>query len=122
MVNRDGLLARKDSNKQQAKERASLIDNLKSSKPKFEQELDQLEAKKIELEQELAKVNGAISLKTNNLAQLREVISQKKKEGKSIKNGLAEILGTAEEDQKVIAEVDSIRLDAMKAIKDFLGL
>ena len=46
----------------------------------------------------------------------------KVKEGKAIRSSLESILGSAEEDKQQIAEVDAIRLKALRAIHDALNL
>ena len=46
----------------------------------------------------------------------------KVKEGKAIRNSLESIPRSAEEDKQQIAEVDAIRLKALRAIHDALNL
>ena len=53
LSNREALLAKKNSNRREAKELAQLIDNLKNSPLRIEPELNQLETKRSELEKEL---------------------------------------------------------------------
>ena len=53
LSNREALLAKKNSNRQEAKELAQLIYNLKNSSLRIEPELNQLETKRAELEKEL---------------------------------------------------------------------
>ena len=53
-------MAKKYSNKQEAKELAQLIDNLKNSSLRIEPELNQLETKRAELEKELETMKAAI--------------------------------------------------------------
>lgn len=125
----DALLAKKSSNKQEAKPLVELIDDMKKSSAKIVPELEQLKAKHLELEQELLRVNAAIGHHESNLAKLPDVIRQRKqemsvkvKEGKSIRKDLENIPGTAEEDEQALADVDSIRLNAVKIIRDTLGL
>ena len=60
LSNRETLMAKKYSNKQEAKELAQLIDNLKNSSLKIESELNQLETKRAELEKELETMKAAI--------------------------------------------------------------
>ncbi|XP_066311184.1 uncharacterized protein [Miscanthus floridulus] len=115
LSNCEALLAKKNSNKQEAKELAQLIDNLKNSSLRIEPELNQLETKRAELEN----VKAAIDRHKSNLAQMPNAIKQKKlemltkvKEGSSLEN----IPRSIEEDNKQIAEVDAIRLKVLKAI------
>lgn len=125
----DTLLAKKNSNKQEAKALVKLIDEVNKSSAKIILELDQLKAKRCELEQELLRVKAAIDRHESNLAKLPEVIRQNKqemsvkvREGKSIHKDLENILVTAEDDEQALVDVDSIRLNAIKTIHDALGL
>jgi len=77
LANREALLA-KNSNKQEAKELAQLIDNLKNSSLRIELELNQLKAKLAELEKELENVKAAIDHDEFNLAQIPDAIKQKR--------------------------------------------
>ena len=56
MTDHEALMAKKNSNKQEAKELAQLIDNLKNSSSKIEPQLTQLRIRRAELEQELESV------------------------------------------------------------------
>ena len=71
-------MAKKNSNRQEAKELAQLIDNLKNSPLRIELELNQLETKHVELEQELENVKAAIDRHKSNLAQIPNAIKKKK--------------------------------------------
>ena len=53
LADHEALLAKKNSNKQEAKELAQLIDNLKNSSLRIKPKLNQLKAKRAELEKEL---------------------------------------------------------------------
>ena len=106
-----------------------MIDNLKVSSSKIEPELTQLRIRRAELEQELESVKVAIDRHEFNLTQIPKAIKQKKeemltkvKEGKAICSSLESIPGSAEEDKQQIAEVDAIRLKALRAIHDALNL
>ena len=123
LADREALLAKKNFNKQEGKELAQLIDDLKNSPFKIEPELNQLRAKCVELEKELENVKAAIDRHESNLAQIPDGIKQKKQEmltkvqeGKAIHSNLENIPGSAEKDRQQIAEVDAIRLRALKAI------
>ena len=50
LSNREGLMAKDNSNMQEAKELMQLIDDLKNSSPKTDPELSQLEIRRAELE------------------------------------------------------------------------
>ena len=122
-------MARKNSNRQEAKELTQLIDNLKSSSLRVKPELTQLEARRVELEKELESVRAAIDPHKSNLAQIPNAIKQKKqelltkvREGRAIRNSLENIPRSAEEDKQQIIEVDAIWLEVLKAIQDILGL
>ena len=60
LTDHEALMAKKNSNKQEAKELAQLIDNLKNSSFKIEPELTQLRIKHALLEQELKSVKAAM--------------------------------------------------------------
>ena len=71
-------MAKKNFNKQEGKELAQLIDDLKNSPFKIELELDQFRAKRAELEKELENVKAVINRHESNLAQIPDAIKQKK--------------------------------------------
>ena len=68
------LLAKKNSNRQEAKELAQLIDNLKNSSLRIEPELNQLKTKRAEPEKELENMKAAIDHHKSNLAQIPNAI------------------------------------------------
>ena len=78
LANREALLDKKNSNKQEAKELAQLIDNLKNSSLRIKPELNQLKAKRAELEKELENVKAVIDCHESNLTQIPNAIKQKK--------------------------------------------
>ena len=129
LADHEALLAKKNFNKQEGKELAQLIDDLKNSPFKIELELDQFRAKRAELEKELENVKAAIDRHESNLAQIPDAIKQKRqemltkvKEGKAIRSNLENIPRSAEKDRQQIAEVEAIRLKALKAIQVVLNL
>ena len=90
--------------------------------------MNQLRARCAELEKELESVKAAINCHESNLVQIPNAIKQKKqemltkiKEGKAIRSSLENIPGSTEEDKQQIAEVDAIRLKALRAIHDVLN-
>ena len=116
-------MAKKNSNRQEAKELTQLIDDLKNSSLRIDLELTQLEIRHAELEKELEKVKVAIDRHKSNLAQIPNAIKQKKqellmkvREGSAICSSLENIPRSAEEDKQQITEVDAIRLEALRAI------
>ena len=78
LSNREALLAKKNSNRQEAKELTQLIDDLKNSSLRTDLELTQLEARSVELEKELENVKVVIDRHKSNLAQVHDAIKQKK--------------------------------------------
>ena len=72
LSDREALLAKRNSNRQEAKELTQLIDDLKNSSLRIDPELSQLEIKHAELEKELENVKAA------TLAQILDAIKQKK--------------------------------------------
>ena len=100
-------MAKKYSNKQEARELVQLIDNLKNSSSRIKPELNQLRARHAELERELESVKAAINCHESNLVQIPNAIKQKKqemltkvKEGKAICSSLENIPGSAEGDKQ----------------------
>ena len=129
LSNHEALLAKKNSNRQEAKELTQLINDIKNSNLRIDPELTQLEARHAELEKELENVKAAIDRHKSNLAQIPDAIKQKKWElltkvrvGRAICSRLEDIPGSAEEDKQQIVEVDTIRLKVLNAIQDALDL
>ena len=129
MSNREALLAKRDSNKQEVKELTQSIDALKNSSLGTDPELSQLEAKRVELERELENVKAAIDHRKSTLAQIPDAIKQKKqellakvKESKTIRSSLENAPGTAEERERKIAEANAVRLVILKIIQDVLNV
>ena len=129
LFDHETLLAKGNSNRQEAKVLTQLFDDLKNSPLRIDPELTQLEVRRVELEKELENVNAAIDRHKSNLAQIPNAIKQKKqellakvREGRAIYNSLDDIPGSAEEDKQQITEVDAIQLEALRAIQDILNL
>ena len=123
LSNREALLAKRNSNRQEAKELTQLIDDLMNSSLRIDPELSQLEIKRAELEKELENVKATIDHRKSTLTQIPDAIKQKKqallakvKEGRAIQSSLESTPGTAKEYKQKIAEVDAIRLEVMKVI------
>ena len=68
------LLAKGNSNRQEAKELTQLIDHLKNTSLSIDPELSQLEVRRVELEKEPKNVRAAIDRLKSNLAQIPEAI------------------------------------------------
>ena len=129
LSNREALLARGNSNRQEAKELAQLIDDLKNSSLRPDPEFSQLEIKRAELEKELENVKAAIGHRKSTLAQIPDAIKQKKqkllakvREGRAIRSSLKNIPRIAEEDKQHIADADTCRLEVLKTIQNVLDL
>ena len=129
LSNREALLAKRNSNKQEAKELTQLINDLKNSSLRTDPELSLLEIKRVELERELENMNATIDHRKSTLAQIPDAIKQKKqellakvREGRVIRSSLEDIPRSVKEDKQQIAEVDAIRLEVLKAIQDVLDL
>jgi len=78
LSNREALLAKRDSNRQEVKELTQSIDALKNSSLGTDLELSQLEDKRAELERELENVKAVIDHRKSTLAQIPDAIKQKK--------------------------------------------
>ena len=70
-------MAKRNSNRQEAKELIQSIDDLKNSL-RIDPELSQLEIKHTKLEKELENVKATIDRYKSNLAQIPNAIKQKK--------------------------------------------
>ena len=78
LSDREALLTKKNSNRQEAKKLAQLIDNLKNSSLGIKPELNKLKAKCAELKKELENMKAAINRHESNLTQIPNAIKQKK--------------------------------------------
>ena len=67
LIDHESLMAKKNSNKQEAKELAPPIDNLNNSSFKIEPELNQLRVRRADLEKELESVKATIERYESNL-------------------------------------------------------
>ena len=68
------LLAKGNSNRQEAKELSQSIDHLRNSSLSIDPELSQLEARRVELEKELENMKAAIDHRKSTLAQIPDAI------------------------------------------------
>ena len=107
LSDREALLAKRNFNKQEAKELTQLIDDLKNSSLRTDLELSQLEIKRAELERELENVKATIDHRKSTLAQIPDAIKQKKqellakvREGRVIRSSLEDIPISAKEDKQ----------------------
>ncbi|XP_066310959.1 uncharacterized protein [Miscanthus floridulus] len=123
LSDRETLLAKGNSNRQEAKELTQLIDHLKNSSLSIDPELSQLEVRRAKLEKELENMKAAIEHHKSTLAQIPDAIKQKKhellakvRECRAIQSSLKNIPGSIEEDKQQITEVDAIWLEVLKAI------
>ena len=129
LFDHETLLAKGNSNRQEAKELTQLIDHLKNSSLRINPELSQLEIKRAELEKELEDVKATIGHRKSTLAQIPNAIKQKKqellakvREGKAIRSSLENIPETTKEDKEQIVEADTSQLEVLKTIQDVLDL
>ena len=77
MSDRETLLAKRNFNKQEAKELTQLIDDLKNSSLRTDPELSQLEIKHAELERKLENMKAAIDHRKSTLARIPDVLKHK---------------------------------------------
>ena len=129
LSNREALLARGNSNRQEAKELVQLIDDLKNSSLRTDPELSQLEIKRAELEKELENMKATIDHHKSTLAQIPDAMKQKKqellakvKESRTIRSSLENAPGTAEECERKVAEANAVWLAILKIIQDVLNV
>lgn len=129
LMQRSILLEKKSSNKEKAKNLYYVLHNLKEASLKINSELDQLYIKKAALEKELEAVNADISKKEQALAPISNSTDQKKKElvsivaeGKIISKDLKTIPEVSEDDEKLIAHVEAIRIAASSALRNFFNV
>ena len=74
MSNREALLAKDNSYRQEAKELMRLIDDLKNSSPRTDPELSLLKIRRAELEKELENMKAAIDRRKFTLAQIPDAV------------------------------------------------
>lgn len=103
--------------------------DLKATSEKVQPKLKDLYAKKIELEKQLAEVNSAISEKETVLSPIPANISEKNKEmaaliseGIQISNELKLVSDSSKNDEQLMAYVESVRINAQKAINSLFNL
>ena len=80
LFDHDTLLAKGNSNRQEAKELSQSINHLKNSSVSIDPELSQLEARRAELEKERENMKAAIGRHKSILVQIPDAIQQKKQE------------------------------------------
>ena len=129
LSNREALLAKGDSNRQEVKELTQSIDALKHSSLWTDPELSQQEVKRVELERGQKNMKAAINHRKSILAQIPNAIKQKKhellakiKESRAIHSSLENTPRTVKEYEQKIAEADAVRLEILKVIQDVLNL
>ena len=74
LFDHETLLAKGNSNRQEAKELSQSIDHLKSSSLSIDVELSKLEARPAELEKELGNMKATIDHHKSSLAQIPDAI------------------------------------------------
>jgi len=106
---------------------------INGSKNAFSESQERIKSLKIEREQLLMKleeINSLIQLEEANSAQLPKMVEEKKKKMTAKYNKLMVIqsqkdktvLGSADEDNWLIAEADAVHLDALNAVREALNL
>ena len=107
-----------------------LIDGQKSAPSKIQEKLSCLKSEWEQLLMKLKEINSLIRLKEANSTQLPKMVEERKKKMTAKYNDLMTIrsqkdkaiLGSADEDNRLIAEADAIRLDALNAVRATLNL
>lgn len=126
----DILVAQEESTKREMIRVKELIDGSKTAISKSQERINSL---KIEWEQLLAKleeINSSIQLEEANAIQLPKTTEERKKEMNAKYNELIMIqrkkdkapAGSADEDNRLIAEANAVRLDALNAVRSVLNL
>jgi chromosome segregation ATPase len=123
------LLSDKVLNKQKAKDLHSRIQTAKTSLAILQPELKTMKDQEAELEAQLAQLRSKIQAHEDKIANVPESIDAAKKEiaviieeGQQLKMKLTDIQDSEEDDQKLLADVDKIKTDAVNAIKHCLEL
>lgn len=100
------------------------IDTLENSRPTIVGEIDRLKTKRASFMKELEATNAALSEEENKLEQLPTSIVELKENNKALclHKQVKSIQGPVDEDQKIIANVDQMRLRAIQALHDLLDL
>ena len=123
------LLNDKVLNKQKAKDLHSQIQASTQSLATLPSDLKTMEDQKTQLEAQLAQLESKIQAHRDEITNLPASIDTAKKEiaviikeGQQLQRKLTNIQGSEEDDQKLLANVDKIKADAVNAIKLRLGL
>jgi chromosome segregation ATPase len=126
---RSALLGDRALKKHKAKDLHSHIRAAKTSLATLQPKLKAMEDRKAELEAELAQLNSDIQIHKNEIADLPRSIEVAKKEitvtikeAQQLKAKLTKMQGSEENDQKLLADVNRIKTDAVIAIKHYLNL
>ena len=121
---RSALLSEKNENASQAKRLHSSFKTMQVTVGKLQPELIAIEIEKADLEKKLADLCSKIDSHKAQLADLpnsidttKKELSAKYEEYQNIKIKLERIPGTEEDDKHQLAEVESIRTNALGAIK-----
>jgi hypothetical protein len=107
-----------------------LIDGSKNALSESQEKINSLKIEREQLLMKLEEINSLIQLEEANSAQFPKTAEEKKKEMTAKYNELMAIrsqkdktiLGCANEDNRLIAEADAIRLDALNAVRTTLNL
>lgn len=107
-----------------------LIDGLKGAPSKIQEKINHLKTEREQLLTRLEEINSLIQIVEENLIQIPKVTDEKKAEMTAEFHDLSAIrgqkkkviLGSAAEDNRLIAETDAIRLDTLNAVRAILNL
>jgi len=107
-----------------------LIDGSKNAFSKSQERINSLKIEREQLLTKLEEINFLIQLEEANSTQLPKTAKEKKKEMTAKYNELMTIrsqkdkaiLGSANENNRLIVEADAVRLDALNAVRATLNL
>ena len=123
------MIEQKETSRQDVIELKKQIDTLADVPVQIDQEISQLKTREVQLLKELEEVQTAIKNEEDKLNQLPKSIEKIKKTTKmqirqtrALHQSIKPILGTAEDDNRQINEVDELRLCVMNVIQQTLGL
>jgi chromosome segregation ATPase len=118
------------STKQEMLRLKELTNSLKSALSKSQERIDSLKTEREQLLMKLEEINSLIQLKEANSTQLPKMAEERKKEMTAKYNELMTIQskkdkalsGSTDEDNRLIAEADAVRLDALNAVRTVVKL
>jgi hypothetical protein len=126
----NNLNAHEESTKREMFRLKELIDGLKSAPARTQEKLSSLQIEREQLLMRLEEINTLIQIEETNLTQLPNVTDEKKTKMTAKYNEFMAIQdqknkaipGSVVEDNRLIAETDTICLDALNAVQAVLNL